>query len=174
MNINLRELKEKDASLMLEWMHDKDFQKCFQKNMLSITLEEALKFCRTSSVPNQLSDGSNLHFAIVNDEDEYLGTISLKSLDLINKSAEYAIVTRKCVHGQDVALNATKQVLKLAFNVYGLHRVYLNVFKDNLRASKFYAKCGFTYEGESRDCIYKDGVFKSLDWYSILSFDFII
>ena len=36
------------------------------------------------------------HFAIIDDQDdEYLGTISLKNIDLKNKNAEYAISTRK-------------------------------------------------------------------------------
>ena len=31
MKILIRELKEKDAPYMLEWMHDHDIQKCFRK-----------------------------------------------------------------------------------------------------------------------------------------------
>lgn len=31
MQIFIRELKETDAPYMLEWMHDQDIQKCFQK-----------------------------------------------------------------------------------------------------------------------------------------------
>ena len=39
--IFLRELKEKDAPLMLEWMHDDNVQKSFQKNMKDITISGA-------------------------------------------------------------------------------------------------------------------------------------
>ena len=50
--ITLRELKEKDAEFMLEWMHDRDIQNCFIKDMLSATIEDALEFCRKSKIPS--------------------------------------------------------------------------------------------------------------------------
>ena len=43
--IQLRNLQKKDASLMLEWMHDEELQKCFQKKMGEVTMEEAIAFC---------------------------------------------------------------------------------------------------------------------------------
>ena len=43
--IQLRNLQKKDAPLMLEWMHDEELQKCFQKKMGEVTMEEAIAFC---------------------------------------------------------------------------------------------------------------------------------
>ena len=95
--ILLRKLQEKDVPLMLEWMHDVEIQKSFQKDMLSVTEEQALDFCRLSEIPDGLSQGISIHFAIADEDDEYLGTISLKNIDILNKMAEYAISTRKCI-----------------------------------------------------------------------------
>ena len=38
--IVLRELKEKDAPLMLEWMHDADIQKCFKRRMADSSIAD--------------------------------------------------------------------------------------------------------------------------------------
>ena len=40
-------------------------------------------------------------------DDEYLGTISLKNIDLKNKNAEYAISTRKKARGTGANQQAT-------------------------------------------------------------------
>lgn len=168
MEIKLRKLMEKDAPLMLEWMQDPGIQKVFQKDMSSITLDDAIKFCNSSLDVNDFQDGKSYHYAIVNEEDEYLGTISLKEVDLTAKTAEYAISTRKRAHGHGVAFKATIILLEKAFNEFGLNRIYLNVLSDNIRAIKFYEKCGFKYEGEFRQHLYLNGEYKNLRWYGIL------
>lgn len=164
----LRQLSEKDASLMLEWMHDYDTQKSFQKNMLNVTLEDARRFCREAKLNGDLKQGENMHLAIVNDEDEYLGTISLKNINIEYRSAEFAISLRKKARGQGVAAEATELLLEKGFEEMGLHRVYLTVLADNIAAIKFYEKCGFTYEGELRDHIFKNGKYVSWKLYGML------
>ena len=44
----LRKLEEKDAPFMLEWMHDEEINKGFQKPFLQATNETALNFIRNS------------------------------------------------------------------------------------------------------------------------------
>lgn len=166
--IILRELCEKDAENMLEWMHDPDSQKGFQKNMMDMTLEDARLFCRESKLCSHPAQGQNMHFAIADDADEYLGTISLKNINLKYHSAEYAITVRKKVRGRGVAMEATRLLLKKGFEEMGLHRIYLTVFADNIVAIKFYEKCGFSFEGELRDHIFLDGKYISWKLYGML------
>ena len=170
--IKLRALSEKDAPLMLEWMHDAEIQKGFRKDMLNATLEQAKNFCISSNIPDEVKTGDSIHFAIVNETDEYLGTISLKDINIEDGNAEYAITTRRKVHGKGVAVEATKLVLKKAFFEYGLHRVYLNVVHDNIAAIKLYEKAGFVFEGEFREHLIINGEYKNWKWYSILATEF--
>ncbi len=167
--IQLRELREDDAPLMLEWMHDTEVQKGLQKNMLSMQIEDAEKFCRNSKIPNEIQSGDSLNYAIVDESDEYIGTISLKDIDLVNMSAEYAISTRRKAWGKGYAGQASKLLLDKAFNCYKLHKVYLTVLADNERAIHLYEKCGFKKEGQLREHILKDH--KYIDWclYGILA-----
>lgn len=170
--IFLRELKEKDAPLMFEWMHDPMIQKGFRKNMLGMTMQDAEKFCKAAAIPEIFESGQTLHFAIANEQDEYLGTISLKEIDQDNKSAEYAISVRTKAQGKGIAKQSTCLLLKKAFNEYSLHRVYLNVLADNEAAIHLYEKCGFTFEGESRDHLMLDGRYVNLKWYGMLENEF--
>lgn len=170
--IRLREIQEKDAPYMLEWMHDPAIQENFKKNMLSATLEDVKAFCTEAKIPSEIKNGDNLHFAIVDEADEYLGTISLKDISVDNGSAEYAIATRTKVHGRGIASEATNLLLKKAFREYNLHRVYLNVLAENTAAIRLYERCGFTFEGEFREHLKMRGKYMNWKWYGILENEF--
>lgn len=149
---------------MLEWMHDKDIAAVFQNSFQETTLSDAENFIRQSWL-----DSTSLHFAFCADG-EYMGTISLKSIDLDNLSAEYAISTRSKAHGTGLAKRATDDVLRFAFEQLKLHRIYLNVRRSNARAISFYEKYGFEYEGAARDAIrIPYDAYEDLLWFSILA-----
>lgn len=160
-NFTIRKLEPKDANLMLEWMIDKTITCNFRFNFLSMTKEKVLDFI------NHSCDDKNKHFAIINSKDEYQGTVSLKNISYIDRNAEYAIVTRKCAQGTGAAYQGTIKILEYAFNELALHRVYLNVLEDNIRANEFYKKCGFSFEGKFLNHIYVDNELKNLNWYGI-------
>ena len=143
----LRKLEEKDAPFMLEWMHDKEITAGFQRPFSQATLETVLSFIQNSF------DEENQNFAFVNAEDEYLGTISLKHISHVNDKAEYAVVARKCAQGTGAAKKATEELIQYAFTELGLHKVYLSVLEENVRAQKFYEKCGFIKEGLEVDAV---------------------
>ncbi len=158
----LRPLEEKDASGMLEWMQDPKIACFFRFDAAAMTLETCLAFIRSPS--------EDRHWAIVNGQDEYLGTISLKNIDPEKREAEYAIATRACAHGTGAALAATRQVLTLAFEELHLTRVYLNVLADNIRANKFYQKAGFQLEATEKNALTLRDTPHDLNWYTFPKF----
>lgn len=164
--IQLRQLLEKDVNGMLEWMHDPDIQNNFRATLQDMGKEDALQFIKRAECTPVA--GKSIHYAIVNADDEYLGTISLKNVDLKSKNAEYAISLRKKAQGLGIATEATREILRKAFDDFGLERVYLNVLSENKRAIHLYEKCGFVFEGEFRKHLYLRGAFRALRWYSIL------
>lgn len=164
--IRLRQLLEKDVNGMLEWMHDPDIQNNFRVALQEMGEEEALRFIKEAECTPVA--GKNIHYAIVGADDEYLGTISLKNMDLESKNAEYAISLRKKAQGLGIATEVTMEILRKAFEDFGLERVYLNVLSENKRAIHLYEKCGFVFEGEFRKHLFLRGTFKTLRWYSIL------
>ncbi|MBR0429716.1 MAG: GNAT family N-acetyltransferase [Lachnospiraceae bacterium] len=166
MIVRLRELELQDAPLMLEWMHDEKVLKGLQKPFRDMTLENAVAFIK--SVSYDVVEGNSLHYAIVDEQDEYLGTISLKDLDLVAKHAEYAVTMRSGFHGQGIGTKATKLLLMKAFTELGLERVYLTVLADNLHAKHMYERSGFKKEGTLRKHIYKNGQFCDWDLYGVL------
>lgn len=137
--LRLRKLELKDAPHMLEWMHDDTVVHDMQANFSEKTLSDCEKF-----IIDSLECGKNIHLAIVDDEDVYMGTVSLKNIDLINSIAEFAITVRKSAMGKGYAQYGTKEIIKIAFNKIKIKKVYWYVSKNNKRAIKFYEKIGAT------------------------------
>lgn len=164
--MKLRKLATKDVDGMLEWMHDAETQKAFRYPMQYCTRLDALEFIRTALTTS--SDRGSVHFAIVDASDEYLGTISLKNFDMDSHNAEVALCLRRKARGRGIARQAIAELLRLAFLEFGLERVYLNVFSDNIPATRLYEKCGFVYEGEFKKHVYVRGEYKSLRYYRML------
>jgi len=134
--LRLRELQPKDAPLMLEWMHDPDVVKDLRRDFASKTLEDCLQFIQASQ-----NSEEDLHCAIVNDEDEYMGTVSLKHIR--EGKAEFGITVRNCAMGKGYAQFGMRNIIEKGFSELGLQEIYWCVSPENDRALRFYDKNGF-------------------------------
>lgn len=159
----IRRLEEKDAPFMLEWMHDKTINCWFRYPFADMTLEKAKFFIRYSF------DEENQHFAVTDNKDEYLGTISLKKISERDHNAEFVIAARRKAQDTGAVERATTEILHYAFNELGLHRVYLKVLSDNIAARKLYENCGFDLEGEFKDAVRMHDKYRDMAWYAMLN-----
>ena len=113
--MRIRNLELKDATLMLEWMHDEKVVEYLQGKFRKKTIDDCKSFIVASE-----NKKNNIHLAIVNDEDEYMGTVSLKNIDRINESAEFAITVRRCAMGRGYSWYGMEEIIDMAFNELGL------------------------------------------------------
>lgn len=148
---------------MLEWMHDSELVQDMRADFANKTIDDCLTFILSSK-----KDNSNYHFAISNDKDEYMGTVSLKHVNFKERSAELGIVVRRCVMGLGFSWYGLSQALLYAFDVLSLDSVFWCVEKRNIRANKFYTKHGFTQINivpfEAAKSYLSSG---SLNWYVV-------
>ena len=165
----LRELMLKDAPLMYEWLSDKEVVEFLSSKCENVSLEDAVKF-----IENSKNDNNSIHLAIVNDDDEYMGTVSLKYIDRTNNSAELAIIVRKCAMSKGYSWYAMEEIIKKAFVEYELESVYWCVSKNNLKAIRFYEKHNFheVYDIPKEAMLRYNG-FENLKWYSVMKGDII-
>ena len=165
--MKLRDFKEKDLDGMIEWMHSTISEEVFAKDFNHFSEEKVLNF-----IKNAKNYENEIHLACVDDNDEYLGTVSLKNIDNDNKNAEYAISFREKAFGTGASSFATKEILRIAFTELKLEKVYLNVLEINKRANAFYNKMGFKKVGVFKNHILKKDKFYNLVWYEILKEDY--
>lgn len=134
--MKLRKLEPKDALLMLEWMHDPSVVQNLQANFLEKTLEDCQMF-----IAEAQKDDSNLHLAITDDEDIYMGTVSLKHIG--QGTAEFAVTVRSCAMGKGYSGFGMKSILEYGIGELDLNAVYWCVSPKNIRAVRFYDKHGY-------------------------------
>lgn len=152
---------------MLEWMHDENVVEKLRGNFKEKTLVDAESFIIASE--NKEND---IHLAIVSDEDEYMGTVSLKNIERNNNSAEFAITVRKYAMGRGYSWYGMEEIIQRGFEIYGLDSIYWCVSRENERAVRFYDKHNFHEAVDIPDDIlkrYKD--MDDLKWYSVLKGD---
>ncbi|MDD6157372.1 MAG: GNAT family N-acetyltransferase [Lachnospiraceae bacterium] len=163
-NLRLRNLEMRDAWLMYSWMHDKSVVGKMQTDFEKKTIDDCRNFIANSQ------DKKNIHLAIVDNEDVYLGTVSLKHIT--TESAEFAIVVRKEAMGKGYSIWAMNEIIRIGFEKYRVKKIYWCVARDNFRARRFYDKNGFakvsvseinSVDGYSREQI------EDYIWYAVIS-----
>lgn len=157
--MKLRKLELKDAPLMLEWMHDDSVVHDLKANFAAKTLEDCKAFIQAAQ-----DTTNNLHLAIVDDNDTYMGTVSLKHIT--EKNAELGITVRKTAMGKGYAIQAMQSIIEQGFTRYGL-QVYWCVAPENERAVRFYDKNKYSRctAPEEAKGAYSDEEMKHYIWY---------
>ena len=161
--MKLRKLKIKDAKMMLEWMHDDFIVHDLLADFASKSINDCIMFIKCSQ-----SAKTDINLAIITDDDEYMGTVSLKHIDKSLKEAEFAITIRRVALGKGYSEFAMKEVIKIAFKKLKLKKIYWCVSENNHRAIRFYEKQGYKeYKPNEEKKFDRYQALKMLRWYSI-------
>lgn len=147
MKIFLRPIEEKDGPSIVRWRNDPDvLSHCLDKT--HITEESNLIFYKS-----YVLTGKYKQF-IVECLDEVTGvcaypiaTVYLKDMDYRNKRCELCLFTSSDVEwnpeGQTVAI---EMLTEMAFNEFGMHKIYTYVFKKFPNEITLMENAGFTIE----------------------------
>lgn len=166
--MQLRELRDEDTELMFEWMQESAVTQYLHQDYTKLTKSDALSFIRTSSKQSR-----EQHLAILSDEQEYMGTVSLRHIDKNAGIAEFAIVVRKSAMTKGYAWFGMVEVLQIAFEKLGLEKVYWRVKNENLRAIRFFEKHGFNKLDEDipEEIKERHSNERNLIWFAVLKGD---
>lgn len=134
--MKLRALKQQDAPLMLEWMHDKSVVSHLGTNFAKKTMDDCRRFIDWAN-----STDTDLHLAVTDEQDVYMGTVSLKHIH--DSTAEFAITVRACAMGKGYSAFGMATILDKGIRELGLASIYWCVSRHNARALRFYDKNGY-------------------------------
>lgn len=151
----LRKLQMDDAEAMFRWMHDENVIHYLDGKFSGKTIEDCRNFIRESGW-----DMQNLHMAITDENDAYVGTVSLKHIDNERHCAEFAIVVSSSAMGSGLSAQAMHEIIEMGFQELRLEVIQWCVKPENIRAIRFYDKrykqiekplpeIGRCYQGES-------------------------
>lgn len=134
--MQLRKLEPGDAPLMLQWMHDESVVSHLGTNFMEKTIDDCNRFIAWANETD-----TDLHLAVADDSDEYMGTVSLKHIHA--GTAEFAITVRACAMGKGYAPFGMAAILEKGIRELGLTAIYWCVSRHNARAVRFYDKNGY-------------------------------
>jgi RimJ/RimL family protein N-acetyltransferase len=111
-------------------------------------------------------DRSQANFVILSSEQPDcapIGTISLTSIDLHSRHAEYGrLYVDPAQRRGGVATRASHLIVEYGFRELNLRRIYLRVLADNHDAIELYKRLGFAEEGRLLQQVYKNGTYRDV------------
>jgi RimJ/RimL family protein N-acetyltransferase len=149
----LAPLRPEDCATLFEWINDRD----------SVRLNSSYRPVHPDAHASWFQSVQNRSdmamFAIRSRaEDRLIGTCQLLAIHPVHRSAELQIrLGDPAARGQGFGTAAVRLLAAFGFEDLNLHRIYLNVFADNLRAQACYAKAGFVEEGRAREAAWIGG-----------------
>lgn len=159
--MRLRKLQNKDAPLMLEWMRDESIAHYFRKDFSKLTIDDCLDFISAAQTETE-----DIHLAIVDNQDEYMGTVSLKKIQ--QNTAELGIVLRAAVMGKGYALFGMNEIIEYGYRMHGIKEIYWCVDPENQRAVQFYDRNNYRRCGIPAQAVgYTEKEKRKYLWYHV-------
>ena len=156
--IELRAVQREYLPKYVEWLNDWEVSQFLMPGVpIPMNIED-----ETDWFENRRKAGKeNIVFAIVTlDGDRLIGNCGLHGIDYKNRSATFGIVIGdKDYLNQGYGTDATRTLLRFAFEQLGLNRVDLWVYDFNPRAMRAYEKAGFKRVGVKRQGLFRNGAF---------------
>ena len=150
--VGLRALEPGDAETMWSWYQDHEFS-VLDGNIYPSSLESIREFMR--SLPSPAF--ADVSLGIENEQGSLIGIVRLKRVNAENRTADFGIAIERGHWNRGYGTDATRTILRFAFEEMNLHRVQLGVLEYNTRAIRCYEKCGFIEEGRQRRSKFRDG-----------------
>ena len=143
--IHIRPIQERDTSLIVQWRNaDAVRSRFIFQEKFTVELHE-------NWMKKKVKTGEVVQF-IIEIEDRPVGSVYLRDCDFHNQKAEFGIfIGEDDARGRGVGAEAIRQILDYAFYSLNLNKIFLRVFKDNIRAISCYEKAGFKCEGCARE-----------------------
>jgi RimJ/RimL family protein N-acetyltransferase len=151
--VYLRPLDLADAPILTRWLNDPEVTKyLLMYRPLTLFAEEA--HLRKISE----SEHDIVLCIMARDPEQFIGVTGLHQLDVRNRHVQFGIVVgEKSAWDKGYGTEATRLMVRYAFETLNLNRVSLRVYEYNERAVRVYEKVGFRVEGRLRQETFRDG-----------------
>lgn len=117
------------------------------------------------------NSSQNLVLAILlKADDKHIGNISLQQIDLLNQSAELAIlIGDKKSWGKGYGIEAARLIVEHGFMQLNLKRIHCGTTASNRGMQKLALSLGMKQEGKFRSAVFKNGAFQDVYYYGLLA-----
>lgn len=165
----LRISEDSDMTYLLKWYNDYELNKLAGWSSGKVNASK-LRYNMSRSFG---SDPMNLMIDDINGKP--IGTIQLYDFNRQDKSCKLGIrIGDKDYWSRGYGGDAVNAIVEYAFTSLDINRVDLRVYEYNGRAARCYEKCGFKYEGRTRNSAYIDGAYYDEILMGLLKSEFLV
>ncbi len=150
--VRLRAFEASDVETVWAWYRDHEFS-VLDGNIYGASLETIRAFVQSMGSPSY----AGVSLGIETEDGALIGLIRLKRSSPEDRHADFGIAIERAYWDRGYGTDATRTILRFAFEEMNLHRVSLTVLDYNTRAQRCYEKCGFRVEGRARSSRFRDG-----------------
>jgi RimJ/RimL family protein N-acetyltransferase len=162
--VTLRTVLAEDSDYYYQWINNKELV-LLNSDFKPVSREEHDRWFTSLNDQQHLA----LFSIVTNQEQQLIGSCSLRNINSHHKNAELQIrIGDFDYHNRGYGSDAIKLLVQYGFSKLNLHRIYLYVFADNLKAIKAYKKCNFRIEGELEEAACINGKFINLILMAII------
>ena len=167
--VRLRALDEDDLELWWRWCND------WEVGRQMINRYPSPKSAEREDIREMMKlEPNHKVLAIETHEGDLIGGCDLTHISWEDRRAQLGIaIGDKARWGQGYGTDATRTLVRFAFEEMNLNRVQLFVYADNARAIRCYEKLGFVHEGVLRRNAFRDGEYVDAVAMSILRDEFV-
>ncbi|MGQ4911084.1 MAG: GNAT family N-acetyltransferase [Candidatus Thorarchaeota archaeon] len=170
--VRLRELRESDIDEMLSHFNSIELRE-FMGVPVPWSRQRMQLWMEKASTANPWRDGMLVLAIEVLSTGEFLGITRLEDIKKPHSRAELGVsIYDPAKRDRGFGSDATRVMVWVAFNILGLHSVYLDTMEDNERSIHVYEKIGFKRVGVLRETEFLNGGYKGLLIMDILREDF--
>ena len=103
-------------------------------------------------VQKKLAENAALFSMLEKDTGAFIGNIEL--MDIADGAGELGIAVTAAMQDKGYGTEAVSAMVRYGMDTLDLHRVFLKVFPDNVRAIRVYEKCGFREFDRTEDDVF--------------------
>lgn len=154
--INFVNLDKDEKNIVLRMRNHEAVRKWMYNNKI-IQPQEHYRFIKSLK-----KDSKNFYFLVRRGQDKPVGVVCLTRVDFMNRNGYLGLYANPFSREKKIGTILGSILLKLAFDIAGLHTLKLEVIEDNNRAIHLYKKLGFIEEGRLREFVFRDGKWKDV------------
>lgn len=165
----IRPLEEEDVEVFYKWYNDPEVNYWSSGSWPLNTL-----LSREDIKSQYFEDLDEHRYAILNLNEEIIGTIGFREVNIPARSATvFIVIGEKQYWGQGYGADALKTFLQFLFQQWNFHRISLDTWDANIRAIKSFQKLGFLCEGKLREARFVQGEYRDALIFGLLSSEFL-
>jgi methionyl-tRNA formyltransferase/RimJ/RimL family protein N-acetyltransferase len=164
--VRLRALRREDSALLYEWINQRELV------IFNAPYHPVSEVDHESWLESMMKKRFDLVIFVIEDiaSGQALGSCQLFNINWRHRSAELQIrLGDQRFQNQGLGSEAVQLLCRFGFADLNMHRIYLNVFKNNERAIGAYRKCGFVEEGVMREAAFIDGQWLDVTLMALLN-----